>query len=101
MQIFLTVLGTLLVVALGVLTVFFVQTLIQLKRTGRSVEVLADNLNTEVERFKDVAGSASHLAAAFGGTMSKGVALLLSFLKTANAFKGKGKGGSEAESSEG
>jgi hypothetical protein len=62
---------TLGMVALGIVTVVLVQTLLQVKRSARSLEILTDQLNGEVSRWKGVSDTASLWATTMAGTMGK------------------------------
>ncbi len=85
MEMFLVVCACVFVALSAVVAVFMIQTLVQMRLTARSMQVLAENLNQEVLRIHSVSQSAANVANLFSGSLGKfvtlGVSLANSFLK--------------------
>jgi hypothetical protein len=88
MDVFFGILAALFLLAVGVVTVFLVLALIQVRETARSVKLLTDNVNQEVVRVHNITNAAANVAAAVGGTLGKsaslGVRVLARFLRRKN-----------------
>ena len=81
MEIFLAVCAGLFLVVIGVVSVFLIQTLIQIKKTARSVEILTTNVNQEVVHIQNLSNTAVNLTNLFTGSMGRTVSLAVSFLQ--------------------
>ncbi|MBI4397446.1 MAG: hypothetical protein HY548_10150 [Elusimicrobia bacterium] len=80
MENFLAVCLGILVIAVTILSVFLIQTIIQLKNTARSVERLVDSVSQEVLRIHNVTNVVSNITGAVGTGVGKSIALLTSLL---------------------
>jgi hypothetical protein len=88
METFLAVCAGLFILTVGVVAVFLIQTLIQVKKTARSVEILTTNVNQEVMHIQNLSNTAMNVANMFTGSMGRTVSLAVSlingFLKKKN-----------------
>ncbi len=66
MEIFIVVSATLFLAAFIILTVYFIQTLIQIKHTARAVEILARHLDAEVSKADRMSDAVSGMAEGVG-----------------------------------
>ena len=71
MEIFLAVCLGVFVAAIVVLVVFLCQTIVQLKHTARSAQMLIDNVNEEVERVHNITNVVSNITGAVGSSFGK------------------------------
>lgn len=85
--------------SLGVVAVFLIQTLIQLKRTARSAETLIENLNREMERVHNVTNVMSSIAGALSSSVGKSAMTLANIFVKVMGSKMRQKASSETASS--
>jgi H+/Cl- antiporter ClcA len=79
-QIYIAILLTLIVVAIGVLTAVVVVALTQVRRTAQALEVLAGRLDAQLSRLQNVAGLVSNLAGAATGRAGRFAGAAATFL---------------------
>lgn len=97
MTMFLSICAALVVIVVGVVAVFLVQTLLQIKATALSIQILADNANREVERLNTVTSAAAQVAGVFSSTLGRSAILGMGLL---SKFLGKSNGKSKRSSQE-
>jgi len=71
MEIFLAVCLGIFTAAIVVLVVYLCQTIVQLKYTARSAQVLLDKVNDEVDRVHNITSVVSNITGALGSSMGK------------------------------
>ncbi|HRY30006.1 MAG TPA: hypothetical protein P5079_08235 [Elusimicrobiota bacterium] len=81
MDTILVVFSALSLLALGIITVYLVRTLDQVRRTARSLEILSDNLNGELSKVQKVTAAAAEAADLFTGGVGKSITLAAAFVR--------------------
>jgi hypothetical protein len=82
MNLFIVVALSIAVLAFVAAVVFLIKTLVQLRLTARSIEILCVNLNKEVEKCSHVTGAAFNAASFLNGGMGKAAAMAFSFVRS-------------------
>lgn len=94
MGVFFAICAGVFIVLSGIVSVFLIQTLLQLRQTAKAVEVLANSANREMERVHSVGDSAAGVVNLFTGSLGRAVSMGFSL---ANMFL-KRRGGAAAAS---
>ncbi len=101
MIIFFAVCAGLFLAAVIVVSVYLVQTLVQVRRTARSYEVLADRVSEELGKVQSFTNAAARVSEFMGGTVGRTASLVFhlvsGFVKNLREEKGKGSPGESSE----